>query len=41
MAATPAADVHPPYLYPDYRSTRLRAKASKPFAGESTCTCPG
>src|SRR5882672_6045234 len=25
MAATPAADVHPPYLYPDYKSTRLRA----------------
>src|SRR5262249_22083591 len=27
MAQTPAADVHPPYLYPDYKSTRLRAPA--------------
>ena len=27
MADTPAADVHPPYLYPDYKSTRLRAPA--------------
>src|SRR5262249_7246630 len=25
MAETHAADVHPPYLYPDYKSTRLRA----------------
>jgi protocatechuate 3,4-dioxygenase beta subunit len=25
MAETPVADVHPPYLYPDYKSTRLRA----------------
>src|SRR5207249_9036085 len=24
---TPAADVPPPYLYPDYKSTRLRAPA--------------
>src|SRR5881628_3735104 len=27
MADTPVADVHPPYLYPDYKSTRLRAPA--------------
>src|SRR4029077_1439207 len=25
MAGTRPADVHPPYLYPDYKSTRLRA----------------
>ena len=25
MAETPVADIHPPYLYPDYNSTRLRA----------------
>jgi protocatechuate 3,4-dioxygenase beta subunit len=24
------ADVHPPYLYPDYKSTRLRAPAQRP-----------
>ena len=27
MAETLAAEVHPPYLYPDYKSTRLRAPA--------------
>ena len=27
MVETSAADVHPPYLYPDYKSTRLRAPA--------------
>src|SRR5438132_125189 len=27
MADTSAVDVHPPYLYPDYKSTRLRAPA--------------
>jgi len=27
MAETRATDVHPPYLYPDYKSTRLRAPA--------------
>ena len=27
MAGTRAADVHPPYHYPDYKSTRLRAPA--------------
>src|SRR2546430_6369511 len=27
MADTTAVDVHPPYLYPDYKSTRLRAPA--------------
>src|SRR5439155_314593 len=27
MVETLAADVHPPYLYPDYKSTRLRAPA--------------
>jgi protocatechuate 3,4-dioxygenase beta subunit len=30
MAETAARDVHPPYLYPDYRSTRLRAPARPP-----------
>ena len=25
MVETLAPDVHPPYLYPDYKSTRLRA----------------
>src|SRR5258705_4786531 len=28
MVETLAADVHPPYLYADYKSTRLRAPAS-------------
>jgi len=27
MAERPAADAHPPYLYPEYKSTRLRAPA--------------
>ena len=27
MADTRSTDVHPPYLYPDYKSTRLRAPA--------------
>ena len=27
MVETRAADTHPPYLYPDYKSTRLRAPA--------------
>src|SRR2546428_12186198 len=27
MADTSAVEVHPPYLYPDYKSTRLRAPA--------------
>ena len=27
MVETHAADTHPPYLYPDYKSTRLRAPA--------------
>ena len=27
MAETRPVDVHPPYLYPDYKSTRLRAPA--------------
>src|SRR5437879_10870860 len=29
MAGTPPADVQPPYLYPDYKSTRLRAPAQR------------
>jgi protocatechuate 3,4-dioxygenase beta subunit len=30
MTETLVADVHPPYLYPDYKSTRLRAPAQRP-----------
>ncbi len=30
MAETRAADVHPPYLYPDYKSTRLGAPSQPP-----------